>query len=364
MIPFVDLERTYEPIRDEILAAVRQVLDSQTYIDGPAVREFEFAVADELGVEHAIGVSSGSDALLAALMALDVGPGDEVVTTPLTFVSTAEAICRVGARPVFADVEPDTYNLDPTRVAERIGPDTRAILPVHLFGQTCRMDPLLEVADTHGIPLVEDAAQAIGSTYGDRPAGTFGAAGCFSFYPTKNLGGIGDGGLVVTDDDELAARVRQIAHHGRDADGEFAEIGGNFRLDSVNAAALGAKLPHLSAWNDARRAAAARYDDALESNDAVAPPARLDEAHHTFHQYAVRATDRPELRRRLEGDDIGYGIYYERPIYRYEAYRAYAPDPACTTAERLTDELLALPIFPGLTDSELNRVAATVNKSG
>lgn len=364
MIPFVDLERTYEPIRDEILAAVRDVLDSQAYIEGPAVRTFESAIADELGVEHAIGVSSGSDALLAALMALDVGPGDEVVTTPLTFVSTAEAIGRVGARPVFADVDPDTYNLDPSRVAERIGPETAAILPVHLFGQTCRIKPLLELADAHGIPLVEDAAQAIGSTYGDRPAGTFGAVGCFSFYPTKNLGGIGDGGLVVTDDDELAARLRRIAHHGRDTDGEFAEVGGNFRLDSVNAAALGAKLPHLSAWNDARRAAAARYDEALASADSVCAPARLDDARHTFHQYAVRAQNRPELRRRLERADIGYGIYYERPIYRYEAYRTYAPDSGCPTTERLVDELLALPIFPGLTDSELNRVAATVNKSG
>lgn len=363
-IPLVDLERSYEPIREELLAAVTEVFDSQQFVGGPVVRAFEEELADWLGVDHAVGVSSGSDALEAALLALDVGPGDEVVTSPFSFVSSAEAIRRVGAEPVFADIDPETYNLDPQAVARRVGPDTAAILPVHLFGQSAQMDAILEVADDRGLPVVEDAAQSLGARWDGEPVGTLGTVGCFSFYPTKNLGGFGDGGMVVTDDGRLAERLRRIAVHGRDDSGESVEIGGNFRLDSVQAAGLRVELPHLSDWNDERRRLADAYDAALEDLDGVRCPGRVERARHAFHLYCVRADDREAVAGRLDAEGIGHGVYYETPIHLQPAYRDLGYEAgSLPLAETAADELLALPIYPGLTDAELNRVTATVSSA-
>jgi len=288
MVPLLDLDGQYRPLREQLLAAIARVCDSQRFIGGPEVEGFEREMAEYLGVPHAVGLSSGTDALLVALMALGIGPGDEVITPTFSFFATAGAVSRVGATPKFVDIDPLTYNIDPAAAAAAITSRTRAIIPVHLYGQCADMDPILEDARRRGIAVIEDAAQAIGAKYKGRPAGSMGTAGCFSFFPSKNLGAFGDAGLLTTNDETLAGEVRLLRNHGAEPKYFHKRIGGNFRLDALQAAVLRVKLPHLEGWSARRRENADRYDRLFRESAAmgrITLPARNPDCHHIFNQY-------------------------------------------------------------------------------
>ena len=362
-VPFMDLARTLDALHEDTMAAVSQVLRTHRYIKGPGVKAFEDAMAHACGVSHAVGVSSGTDALLVSLMALGVGPGDEVITTPMTFFATAGAIARLGATPVFVDIDPQTYNLDPALIAPAITPQTKAILPVHLYGHMAQMDALLDVARAHDLPIVEDAAQAVGATSPEGPAGSVGAFGCLSFFPTKNLGGAGDGGMVLTQRDARAARVRVLASHGADPKYVHASIGGNFRLDAIQAAVLQVKLPHLETWNDQRRANAARYDALLDGLDVTLPVVREGYT-STFHQYCVRVPNRDAVQQRLKQLGVQTMVYYPVALHEQVCFQhlGYAPSDL-PEASRASREILALPIFPGLSAQEQARVAQCLSQA-
>ncbi|OFW09278.1 MAG: transcriptional regulator, partial [Acidobacteria bacterium RIFCSPLOWO2_02_FULL_67_36] len=337
-VPLLDLKAQYLPLRDELLAAITRVCDSQHFIMGPEVEGLERELAAYLGVADAIGVSSGTDAILAVLMALGIGPGDEVITSTYSFFATAGCVARVGARPVLVDIDPTTYNTDPAAIRKALSPRTKAIIPVHLYGLCADMDPILEVAREAGVPVIEDAAQAIGATYKGRTAGSMGIAGCFSFFPSKNLGAFGDGGLVTTNDPALAHELRLVRNHGAEppasapADsrrgfgaaspkpqggvgGKYfhKRIGANFRLDALQAAVLRVKLPHLAGWTDARRANAARYDRLFDDAGLagrITLPVEPAGRHHIFNQYVIRVPDRDRVRARLTADGVSTEIYY------------------------------------------------------
>lgn len=338
---------------------MRRVLDRAQYVLGPEVEKFEARFADLVGAEHAIGVSSGTDALLAALMAMGIGPGDEVITSPFTFVAPAQAIARLGATPVFVDIDPVTYGLDPAAVQAAIGPNTVGVVPVHLFGQCTDMTALTEVAERHGLFVIEDAAQAVGARHAGHHAGTFGDFGCFSFFPTKTLGAFGDGGMVVTDDEELAGELRRIRHHGAEPKYVHHRLGGNFRLDALQAAILDVKLDHLDAWLQRRRANAAAYAERLPR---AIQPAVAPNNEHAWHQYVVRIPDRDGVRDRLWSDRIETGVYYpstldSQPCFQDGAARVCGSiDRACRAAR----EVLALPVFAELTEEERDWVADRV----
>jgi dTDP-4-amino-4,6-dideoxygalactose transaminase len=322
-VPLLDLRAQYAPIRDEILAAITSVCDSQRFIGGPEVEALERELAATLHVTAAVGVSSGTDALLAALMALNIGAGDEVITTTYSFFATAGTIWRVGARPVLVDIDPVTYNIDPAGVAAAVTPRTRAILPVHLYGQSADMDPILEVAGRHGLAVVEDAAQAIGATYKGRPVGGIGTIGCFSFFPSKNLGAFGDGGLMTTLDEALASRLRQMRNHGAEPKYFHKFVGGNFRLDALQAAVLRVKAKHLASWTEARRANAARYQALFREaglGDVVGLPTEVPGCRHIYNQFIVRVPDRDRLRAYLESRRVGVEIYYPVPFHLQECF--------------------------------------------
>lgn len=361
-IPLFTLARQWEAIGQEVRAALERVFATQQYILGPEVAAFEQECAAYLKVRRAVGVASGTDALLAALMALRVGPGDEVVTTPFTFFATAGVIARLGARPVFADIDPRDFNIDPARVAEAVTPRTKAILPVHLYGQAADMAALREVAGT--IPIVEDCCQAIGTDYHGTPVGGLGTVGAFSFFPTKNLGGGGDGGLLTTNDETLAELLVDIRVHGMRPKYVHHTVGGNFRLDAIQAAILRAKLPHLDAWIAARRQGAAHYRELFQAaglGDAVAVPEELPGRGHSYHQFVVRVRQRDQLRQFLQERGIGTEVYYpiclhEQQCFAYLGYRR----GAFPEAERAAAEVLALPIFPELRADERERVVATI----
>ena len=365
-VPLLDLSRQHAALRDGLHASVARVLDSQQFVLGEEVRLLEEGVAAYCGARHAVGCASGTDALLLALMALDVGAGSEVVTTPYSFFATAGAVWRAGARPVFADIDPRTYNLDPERIEAAITPRTRALMPVHLYGQCAEMDAVAEIARRHNLVVVEDAAQAIGAEDASRRAGTMGAAGCFSFYPTKNLGAAGDAGMVTTDDDEVAARLRRLRVHGGETEYLHREVGLNSRLDAVQAAVLRVKLPHLDGWSDARAARAARYDQLFARArlpfELTTPHVRAG-ARHIFHQYVVRvpARLRDALMRHLAGRGVGTKVYYPVPLHLQECFRplGYAAG-SLPEAERAARETLALPLYPELTDEEQRYVVACV----
>lgn len=359
-IPFMALERLHLPLREALIEATTRVIDSGVFVGGPEVAQLEQELAGFIGVKHAIGVSSGSDALLVSLMALGIGPGDEVITTPLSFFATIGAIMRLGATPVFADIEPTSFNLNPAHVRRLISTRTRAILPVHLFGQMAPMGELKALAQAHGLALVEDAAQAIGARCPEGAAGAIGELGCFSFFPTKNLGALGDGGLVTTDDDALAARVRALARHGATTKYYHPMLGGNFRLDPMQAALLRVKLPWLGAWNEQRAALAARYDEALSRLEpSLITPRRVEDHLHTFHQYCVRIpTHRDKLQAALTARNIGTMIYYPSPLHQQpclETLGVQSPQE-CPEATRACQELLALPIHPALREDEQQRI--------
>jgi dTDP-4-amino-4,6-dideoxygalactose transaminase len=357
-VPLLDLQEQYRPIRDDLIAALIRVADTQRFIGGPEVEALERELAAFIGVRHAIGVSSGTDALLVSLMALGIGPGDEIVTTPFSFFATAGSIVRLGAVPVFVDVDPGTLNIDASAVAAAITPRTRAIMPVHLYGLCADMQPLLEAAARAGVPVTEDAAQAIGASYGDRQAGAMGAVGCFSFFPSKNLGAFGDAGLVTTDDDRLAHDVRLLRDHGAEPKYFHKRVGGNFRLDALQAAVLRVKLPHLAAWTAARRANADRYDRLFrERRLDVRVPIRPDGRGHIFNQYVIRVPHRDEVRASLERAGIGTEIYYPVPFHLQECFAPLGyRQGAFPAAEAAAREVLALPVYPGLTEMQQRSV--------
>jgi len=357
-VPLLDLQEQYRPIRDDLIAALIRVADTQRFIGGPEVEALERELAAFIGVRHAIGVSSGTDALLVSLMALGIGPGDEIVTTPFSFFATAGSIVRLGAVPVFVDVDPGTLNIDASAVAAAITPRTRAIMPVHLYGLCADMQPLLEAAARAGVPVTEDAAQAIGASYGDRQAGAMGAVGCFSFFPSKNLGAFGDAGLVTTDDDRLAHDVRLLRDHGAEPKYFHKRVGGNFRLDALQAAVLRVKLPHLAAWTAARRANADRYDRLFrERRLDVRVPIRPDGRGHIFNQYVIRVPNRDEVRASLERAGIGTEIYYPVPFHLQECFAPLGyRQGAFPAAEAAAREVLALPVYPGLTEMQQRSV--------
>lgn len=363
-VPLLDLQAQYLPLRDEILAAVTRVCDSQRFIMGPEVTEFEAEIAALIGVPHAIAVSSGTDALLLALMALDLQPGDEVITSTYSFFATAGAVVRVGARPVLVDIDPATFNLDPAQVAAAITPRTRAIIPVHLFGLSADMDPIMAAAAAAGIPVIEDAAQAIGATYRQQPVGAIGTFGCFSFFPSKNLGAFGDAGLVTGLDAERVHRARLLRTHGMEPKYYHHLVGANFRMDALQAAVLRVKARHLAAWTEARRLNAARYRQLFRDAgllDRVTLPVEPPDRRHIYNQFVIRCADRDALKRHLDDQGIGNEIYYPvpfhlQPCFANLRYRA----GAFPHAERAARESLAIPIYSELTLEQQQAVVAAV----
>ena len=366
-IPLLDLQAQYQPLRSELLAAIERVCDSQRFILGPEVEALEADLAAALEVEHAITVSSGTDAILATLMALGIGRGDEVITTPYSFFATAGCISRVGATPVFVDILPDTYNLNPDAVQAAVTPRTRAVMPVHLYGLCADMDPLLAIAAAAGIAVVEDACQSIGARYRGRQAGTIGTAGCFSFFPSKNLGAFGDGGLVVTADARLAHELRLLRNHGAEPKYFHRRIGGNFRLDAIQAAVLRVKLPHLAGWTEKRRANAVRYQQLFREEgltERVALPVEPPGYHHIFNQFIVRVADRDGVRQRLSSQGIGTEVYYPVPFHLQECFSALGyRRGAFPISEQAAATSLALPIYGELTPTQQQAVVAALARA-
>lgn len=358
-VPLLDLTRYDEGLKREIASSVEAVFSSGRFVLGPPNVEFEKAFAARVRAKHALGVSSGTDALLVALMALGVGPGDEVVTSPFSFFASAGVISRLGARPVFADIEAETFNLDPDRLAAAMTPRTRTVMPVHLYGQCADMDPIREVV--RSVPILEDACQAVGATYRDRSAGSLGTIAAFSFYPTKNLGGAGDAGAVTTNDDDLAARVASLRIHGEAERYHHSSVGGNFRMDSVQAAVLLAKLPRLDSWTQRRIEIAGRYGELLwdaEVRGRVVLPMVAPGCRHVFHQYVVRIRERDRVRAALAERGISTAVFYPIPLHLQECFQDLGYRAGdFPEAEKAATEVLALPMFPQLTDAEVERVA-------
>lgn len=364
-VPFVDLRAQSAQLSKDLSSRIERVLDSGRFILGAEVADFERNAASRLGVRHAVGLSSGTDALVAALLALGVGPGHEVVTTPLSFISTAEAIVRVGAVPRFVDVERSTLSLDPTLVEGALTFRTRAILPVHLYGNPARVGPLADLVVRHGLFVVEDAAQAYGSSLGGRAVGALGHIGCFSFFPSKVFGAAGDAGMAVTDDDALAERLRRLRQHGIDGEGSCAQLGGNFRLDALQAAVLSAKMPHVDRWISLRRAHAAAYDAALRSVAGLGFVEGLSEGSWNGAIYTVRVRDgrRDALRRHLAESGVATRVYYAPPLHLQPALERFAPrQGALPETELASREVLSLPLYPELTPEQRDWVIETVRQ--
>jgi dTDP-4-amino-4,6-dideoxygalactose transaminase len=362
-VPLLDLQAQYASLAAEVRPAIERVLESQRFVLGDEVRRLENSLAEYCRTKFAVGCASGSDALLLALLALDLGAGDEVITTPFSFFATASCIARLGARPVFVDIDRLTYNLDVSHVADAVTSRTKAIMPVHLYGQCAEMDPLLELSDRRGIPIIEDAAQAIGATDNARRAGSLGALGCFSFYPTKNLGGAGDGGLITTNDEQLAQRLRRLRAHGGITEYEHEEVGINSRLDELQAAVLNVKLPHLDEWSDERARIAEFYSESLPDADfELTTPFVRPECRHIFHQYVIRVPHhRDALISYLRERGVGTKVYYPIPLHRQEcfSYLGYQAG-AFPEAERAAAETLALPAYPELSEAQRAYVVDSV----
>jgi len=363
-VPLLDLQAQYHPLRDEILAALTRVSDSQRFIMGPEIAALEQELAGMLGVEHAIAVSSGTDALVAALMTLDIGPGDEVITSPYSFFATAGAIVRLGARPVFVDIDPSSFNIDPSRIETALTPRTKAIVPVHLFGLSADLDPILEAASRSGVPVIEDAAQAIGAQYKTRTIGAIGTVGCFSFFPSKNLGAFGDAGLITTNDGTLATRARLMRVHGMEPKYVHRLVGGNFRMDELQAAVLRVKAPHLAAWTEARRLNAARYIRLFNEaglGDRLTVPVEPPGYRHIFNQFVIRTADRDGLKRHLDARGIGNEIYYPVPFHLQPCFANLGYRVGdFPHAERAANESLAIPIYGELTVEQQQAVVGAI----
>lgn len=360
-VPLLDLKAQYATIKEQIIPVVMDVIETQGFILGPKVTKLEEETAAFIGCPHALGVSSGTDALLLALMGLDIGPGDEVITTPYTFFATGGCIARVGAKPVFVDIEPDTYNIDVAGIERAITAKTRAIMPVHLFGQCVDMDPVLAIARKHGLKVIEDAAQAIGATYKGKQAGTMGDVGCFSFFPSKNLGGFGDGGLITTNDAQLYGKLKALRVHGGEQQYLHPRIGINGRLDSLQAAVLSVKLPHLPAWTEGRRRNADRYDAILAANKAIRTPVRRNERYHIFNQYVINTDRRDELKAHLTEKGIGCAVYYPLPLHLQGCFDSLGYKRGdMPIAEEAAHRTLALPVYPELPPESLELVGRTI----
>jgi dTDP-4-amino-4,6-dideoxygalactose transaminase len=363
-VPFLDLKSHHAPMLEEINCAIQQVIECGAFAGGPFVAQFEEDFANYNACAHAIGVGSGTEALWLALLASGVGPGDEVITVPSTFMATAEAITYCGARPVFVDIDERTYTMDPAALKNVLTVRTKAIIPVHLFGQPADMDPILEFARRHGLFVIEDACQAHGAEYKGRRAGTLGDAGCFSFYPGKNLGAFGEAGAVVTNNSELDGRIRILRDHGQVRKYHHTMVGWNCRMDGIQAAVLRVKLRSLENGNQLRRSHAAHYDRALAGIEEVITPTKAVFASHVYHVYAIRVQDRDEVIRFLGDKGIGCGVHYPVPIHLQEAYRGLGYGPkAFPIAERCAAEFVSLPIFPELTSAQLTSVVQAVREA-
>ncbi len=360
-VPLFTLNRQHEKLMDELMKATLEVIKSGKFILGPQVSEFEEKVADYLGVKYAVGVGNGTDAISIALSAIGINPGDEVITTPFTFVATAETIAMLGAKPVFVDIDPDTFNINPELIEERITEKTRAIIPVHLYGQAAEMDRILEIAKKYDLFVIEDTAQGIGATYRGRKLGTIGDVGTFSFFPTKNLGALGDGGLVVTNNEEIFKKVKSLRVHGSPRKYYHEYLGYNSRLDTLQAAYLIVKLPHTDEWNRKRREIADFYNENLK--DVVRVPREKEGNYHIYHQYSIRTEKRDELRNFLNERGIGTAIHYPIPLHLQPAfsYLGYK-EGDFPEAEKAAREVLSLPVFPELTEDEKNYVVEKIKE--
>jgi dTDP-4-amino-4,6-dideoxygalactose transaminase len=363
-VPFLDLKAQYASIREEVASALQRVLDQTAFAGGPFVAQFEQEYAAYCGTRFAAGVGSGTDALWMALLGLGIGRGDEVITVPDTFIATAEAISWCGAKPVFVDVDPATYNMDPSKLEAAITGTTRAIIPVHLFGQMADMDPILAIARKRGLFVVEDASQAHGAEYKGRKAGSIGDAGCFSFYPGKNLGAYGEAGAVVTNDAALDGKIRMLRDHGQAKKYHHTMVGWNARMDGFQGAILSVKLKHLDTWTEARRRNAKRYDEFLRDVPGVIVPAEAPYAKHVYHIYAIRVPGRETLIPALVEKDIHCGIHYPIPLHLLDAYKSL---DLCTgsfpVTEKCAAEFVSLPMFPELTGEQIERVVVEIRRS-
>ena len=360
-VPFLDLKSHHGPLRGELIGAIQEVIDAAAFAGGPFVARFEADFAAYCDCPHAIGVGSGTEALWLTLLALGIRSGDEVITVPNTFIATAEAITYCGAKPVFVDVDEGTYTMDPAALDESITPRTKAIIPVHLFGQPADLDPILEITRRHGLFLVEDACQAHGAGYKGRKVGSFGDAGCFSFYPGKNLGAFGEAGAVVTNDAKLQEKIRILRDHGQIRKYHHVMVGWNCRMDGIQAAVLRIKLRHLERANQLRRSHAAHYDRAFDGFSAIVTPAEMARVRHVYHIYAIRVQEKDEVIRFLAEKGIECGVHYPVPIHLQEAYRnlGYRPG-AFPVAERCASEFVSLPMFPELSAAQVAMVAEGV----
>lgn len=364
VVPLLDLKPQYDSLQEELNEAVLRVVRSQHFILGPEVEAMEREIADYCGAKYCVGVSSGSDALLLSLMALGVGPGDEVLVPAFTFFATAGSVTRLGATPVFVDVEPDTFNLAVDEIEKKITPRTKAVIPVHLFGQCAEMDPILQIAARHNLYVVEDAAQAIGAEYEGRRAGSMGIAGCFSFFPSKNLGAFGDAGAITTNDDALYEKMLTLRVHGGKQKYYHSMIGGNFRIDALQAAVLRVKLPHLDKWTTGRQQNALYYNQAFAkaalTADYLQTP-RVVQSRHIFNQYTISVPDRDALRSSLLSRGIGCEIYYPVPLHRQECFADQAErSGSLPVSEQASASVLSLPIFPELTNEQLQTVVDAI----
>lgn len=360
-VPFLNLKAQHEPLREEFRAAISEVIDNSAFAGGPYVARFEEDFARFCECDHAIGVGSGTDALWLALLALGVGPGDEVITVPNTFIATAEAISYCGAQPVFIDVEEDTYNMDPALIESAITPRTKAIIPIHLFGQPADMDPIMEIARKHNLHVVEDACQAHGARYKGRSVGTIGEAGCFSFYPGKNLGAFGEAGAVITNNADLCRKMQVLRDHGQIRKYHHTMIGWNCRMDGIQGSVLQIKLRQLARGNQLRRAHAAQYRDLLKDVDAIRLPLEAEYAHHVYHLFPIRVKNRDEVMQSLADKGVGTAIHYPVPVHLQEAYRCLGcPEGTFPIAEQCAKEFLSLPMFPELTSEQIAYTANAV----
>lgn len=371
-VPLLDLKSQYGSLEDEILLEVQDLFRAQQFILGPPVESLEQSVAAYCGVEHAVGVASGSDALLLSLMAAGIGPGDEVITTPYTFFATVSAITRLGATPVFVDIDPSSCNINPEKIEEKVTRHTRVVLPVHLYGRVAAMEAILNIAEAHNLLVIEDAAQAIGAEYKGKRAGALGDAGCLSFFPSKNLGGFGDGGMVVTDRSDLASMIRDLRVHGMNPKYVHKHVGINSRLDALQAVVLSVKLKHLEEWHRLRRENARRYNRLFEASGlmedrVIALPEEPDSEQagnrHVYNQYVIRARARDELRAYLTEQGIGTDVYYPIPLHLQECFSSLGYGPGdFPESERAARETLALPVYPELThkmqEYVVDRIAA------
>ncbi len=361
-VPLLDLKPQYAQIKERVIPEIMEIIENQGFILGPKVEKLEKEMASYIGVDHTLGCSSGTDALLLALMALDIGRDDEVITTPYTFFATAGSIARVGARARFVDIDPTTFLMRVDQIEKVITPKTRAIMPVHLFGQCVDMGPLMEIARKHNLAVIEDAAQAIGSRYKGKDAGAFGDAGCFSFFPSKNLGCFGDGGLVSTNRKDLYERLKGLRVHGGQVQYQHQEVGLNARIDALQAAVVSVKLPHLASWTEGRRKNAALYNELFKNNPEVITPVEKPDCFHIYNQYVIRVKNRDALKAHLTANEIGCSVYYPLSLHQQKCFENLGYRKGdFPESEKAADTTIALPIYPELSPEQIEFVATTIN---